>query len=71
MATSGRDERTQRIIELLREGRSDRRIAKRLGITREEVNAVIHDVIDGAQLDDRARRAVLAEQLGLAQTDET
>jgi DNA-binding NarL/FixJ family response regulator len=62
-------EHTDKIMELLREGKSDQRIAKRLGITREEVRAAIHGVIDSARLDDQAHVAALAEQLGLARTD--
>jgi DNA-binding NarL/FixJ family response regulator len=69
MMTSS-NEQTRKIMELLREGRSDTRIAKRLGISRDEVRAVIHSMIDGARLDDPARMAVLAEQLGLARTDD-
>ena len=64
------DEHTKKIMELLREGRSDTRIAKRLGISRDEVRAVIHSVIEGARLDDPARAAVLAEQLGIARIDD-
>lgn len=64
------DEHTKKIMELLREGRSDTRIAKRLGISRDEVRAVIQSVIEGARLDDPARAAVLAEQLGIARTDD-
>jgi DNA-binding NarL/FixJ family response regulator len=63
------DERTHQIMELLREGRSDTRIAKRLGISRDEVRAVIHQVIAAARLDDQARLAALADQLGLSRTD--
>ena len=63
-------EQTRKIMELLREGRSDTRIAKRLGISREDVRAAIHSVIDDARLDDPARMAVLAEQLGIARTDD-
>jgi DNA-binding NarL/FixJ family response regulator len=69
MMTSS-NEQTRKIMELLREGRSDTRIAKRLGISRDEVRAVIHSVIDGARLDDPVRMAVLAEQLGIARTDD-
>jgi uncharacterized protein (DUF433 family) len=64
MTRSG--ERTQRIMELLREGRSDTRIAKRLGISRDEVRAAIREVIEAADLDDLERLALLAEQVGIA-----
>ena len=64
------DEQTRKIMELLREGRSDTRIAKRLGISRDDVRAAIHSVIDDARLDDPARMAVLAEQLGIARTED-
>lgn len=64
------DERTQQIVELLREGRSDKRIAKRLGISREEVRSVIHGVIARARLDDASRLSALAEQLGIAPSDQ-
>ena len=64
------DEQTRKIMELLRQGRSDARIAKRLGISRDDVRAAIHSVIDDARLDDPARMAVLAEQLGIARTED-
>lgn len=64
------DEQTRKIMELLRQGRSDTRIAKRLGISRDDVRAAIHSVIDDARLDDPARMAVLAEQLGIARTED-
>ena len=63
-------EQTRKIMELLRAGRSDRRIAKRLGISRDDVRAAIHSVIDDACLEDPARMAILAEQLGIARTDD-
>lgn len=69
MTMTGHDERTQQIIELLREGRSDAKIAKRLGLSRDDVRAVIHRVIDNARLDDQARLTSLADQLGLSRTD--
>ncbi len=70
IAMARSDEHTRKIIELLREGRSDTRIAKRLGISRDEVRAAIRDVIEAAHLDDQARLAVLAEQLGIARPDD-
>ena len=57
---------TRKILELLREGRSDARIAKRLGLSRDEVRATIQQVIDNAHLDDQVRVAFLAEQVGIA-----
>ena len=63
-------EQTRKIMELLRQGRSDTRIAKRLGISREDVRAAIHSVIDDARLDDPARMEVLAERLGIARTED-
>lgn len=63
-------EHTQKIIELLREGRSDTRIAKRLGISRDEVRAAIRGFIEAAHLDDHGRLASLAEQVGIARHDD-
>ena len=63
-------EHTQRIIELLREGRSDTRIAKRLGISRDEVRAAIREIIAAARLDDQGRLALLAEQVGIVRHDD-
>lgn len=57
---------TRKILELLREGRSDAKIAKRLGLSRDEVRATIQQVIDNAHLDDQVRVAFLAEQIGIA-----
>ena len=63
------DEQTHKIMELLREGRSDTRIAKRLGISRDDVRAAIQEVIDAARLDDQERLALLAEQVGIVRHD--
>lgn len=63
------DEHTQKVMQLLREGRSDARIAKRLGLSRDEVRTTIQRVIDDAHLDDRDRVALLAEQIGLVRDD--
>jgi len=63
--TGGADQTTRRILELLREGKSDTRIAKRVGITPEEVRARIDSVIRAARLDDEGRVEVLAEQVGI------
>jgi DNA-binding NarL/FixJ family response regulator len=59
------DPTTRRILELLREGKSDSRIAKRVGVTPEEVRARIDTVIRAARLDDVARVEVLAERVGI------
>ena len=59
------DARTQRILELLRDGRSDSWIARRLGITSDEVRACIDDVITSAHLEDRGRVDALADRAGL------
>ena len=59
------DARTQRILELLRDGRSDSRIARRLGISRDEVRACIDDVIASAHLEERGRVDALAERAGI------
>jgi DNA-binding NarL/FixJ family response regulator len=59
------DPTTRRILELLREGKSDTRIAKRVGLTPEEVRARIDAVIRAARLDDEARVEVLAERVGI------
>jgi DNA-binding NarL/FixJ family response regulator len=64
------DEHTQNVMALLREGLSDARIGKRLGLSREEVRATIHRVIDDAHLEDQERAAFLAEQVGIARLDE-
>lgn len=69
MTMTRHDERTHKVMALLREGRSDAKIAKRLGMSREEVRAVIHRVIDGARLDDESRIDALADQLGLSRAD--
>lgn len=63
------DARTRRILELLRDGRSDRRIARRLGISCEEVRAAVRDLIDSAHLDDRGRAQALAERAGIVRPD--
>ncbi len=63
------DARMQTILELLRDGRSDRRIARRLGISCEEVRAAVRDLIDAAHLDDRGRAQVLAERAGIVRHD--
>lgn len=63
------DEHTHKVKQLLREGRSDARIAKRLGLSRDEVRIVIQRVIDDAHLDDQARVALLAEQVGIVRDD--
>ena len=59
------DARTQKILELLRDGRSDNKIARRLGISRDEVRACIDDVIASAHLEERGRVEVLAERAGI------
>ena len=59
------DEQTRKIMALLKAGRADARIAKRLGISRDEVRAAIASVIDAAKLDDEARVADLAQQVGI------
>ena len=63
------DARTQKMLELLRDGRSDRRIARRLGISCEEVRATVRDLIDSAHLDERGRAQVLAERAGIVRND--
>lgn len=63
-------DQTRRILELLRDGRSDTKIARRVGMSRDEVRAVIDGVISSARLDDASRRENLAEQVGIATTDE-
>lgn len=63
------DARTRKILELLRDGRSDRRIARRLGISYEEVRATVRDLIDSAHLDNRGRAQVLAERAGIVRNN--
>ncbi len=70
IAVARPDEHTQKVMELLREGRSDTRIARRLGISRDEVRKAIREVISAAHLDDQARVALLAEQVGIARRDD-
>lgn len=70
IAVARPDEHTQKVMELLREGRSDTRIARRLGISRDEVRTAIREVISAAHLDDQARVALLAEQVGIARRDD-
>lgn len=67
LAMSSANEQTQQIMALLKVGRSDARIAKRLGITRDEVRAAIALVIEDAHLEDEARVADLARQVGITQ----
>lgn len=62
---NGTDERTRRVLELLREGKSDKRIGKRLGMSSEEVRAAIDSVIRAARLDEQGRLEVLAERAGI------
>jgi DNA-binding NarL/FixJ family response regulator len=64
------DARTQRILELLRDGRSDRRIARRLGISYEEVRTAVRELIDSAHLDERGRAQALAERAGIVPHDD-
>lgn len=60
----------QRVTELLKEGRSDKRIAKALHLSREEVAAEIAALIEEANLDrDEQRIAALAERAGLVEHD--
>ena len=59
------DARTQKILELLRDGRSDSRIARRLGMSSDEVRACIDGVIASAHLEDRGRVEALAERAGI------
>lgn len=61
--------RTQKILELLRDGRSDRRIARRLGISREEVRAAVRELVHSAHLDERGRVEALAERAGIVRHD--
>jgi DNA-binding NarL/FixJ family response regulator len=63
------DARTQKILELLRDGRSDRRIARRLGLSCEEVRAVVRELVDSAHLDNRGRAQALAERAGIVRHD--
>ncbi len=69
VAIAPTDDQTRKIMKFLRQGRPDGRIAKRLGISREEVRATIHGVIDAARLDDQATVASLALQVGIATLD--
>lgn len=62
---TGMDARTQQILGLLRDGCSDGRIARRLGISRDEVRASIDAVIASAHLEDRGRVEALAERAGI------
>jgi DNA-binding NarL/FixJ family response regulator len=59
------DVRAQKILELLRDGRSDRRIARHLGISTEEVRASIDAVIAAAHLEEGDRVEALAERVGI------
>jgi len=59
------DVRAQKILELLRDGRSDRRIARHLGISAEEVRASIDALIDAAHLEEAGRVEALAERVGI------
>jgi DNA-binding NarL/FixJ family response regulator len=63
------DARTQKLLELLRDGRSDRRIARLLGISCEEVRAAVRELVDSAQLDERGRVQALAERAGIVRHD--
>lgn len=64
------DDPTRRILELLRQGRSDGHIARRLGIDREEVRARIDAVIRAARLDENGRIDVLAARAGIVPRDD-
>lgn len=55
----------RRVRALLREGRSDKRIAKALGVTREQVTAEIAAIVDEARLDRHERVAALAKRAGI------
>ena len=61
--------RSTEVIALLRDGKSDRRIAKRLGMSHEEVRRIVAEVIAAARLDDAERVDALAEQVGIAAGD--
>ena len=64
------DQRTRQVMELLRDGKSDRKIAKRLNMSAEEVRATIDAVVRAARLDDAGRVEVLAEQVGIVRHDD-
>jgi len=55
----------RRVRALLREGRSDKRIAKALGVSREQVTAEIAAIVDEARLDRHERVAALAKRAGI------
>jgi DNA-binding CsgD family transcriptional regulator len=55
----------RRVSVLLREGRSDKRIAKALGLSREQVTAEIAAIVDEARLDRQERVAALAKRAGI------
>jgi DNA-binding NarL/FixJ family response regulator len=63
------DARTQKLLELLRAGRSDRTIARRLGISCEEVRAAVRELVDSAHLNERGRVQALAERAGIVRHD--
>jgi DNA-binding NarL/FixJ family response regulator len=64
------DHDIRRIRALLREGRSDRKIAKALGLHVDEVRAAIDRMIDAAGLSDDHTVERLAERAGLVTADE-
>jgi DNA-binding CsgD family transcriptional regulator len=57
----------RRVRKLLREGRSDKRIAKALGVSRERVTAEIALIIDEADLERHGRLADLARRAGIVE----
>jgi len=68
--SGGGDRTTRRILGLLREGKSDARIARRVGMSPDEVRAAIDAVIRAARLDDRGRAEALAARVGIVRHDD-
>ncbi len=64
-AATAPDDVARRVCELMRKGRSDRRIARRLGISTDEVRSHVDRMVAQAHLDDRERCARLAEVAGI------
>ncbi len=65
-AATAPDEISRRVCELMRKGWSDRRIARRLGISPDEVRRHVDRIVAKAHLDDRERCARLAAQAGIS-----
>ncbi len=57
----------RRVRELMRDGVSDRRIAKRLGLSERGLASVMDQIVQEAQLDTSDRMGAIAQELGIVE----